>query len=66
MTSPMLDPDTLREIQRLMDEGRDSMCDPHVNERRIARLLGIDPSALRGDADETENGAQTKPAADAL
>lgn len=54
----MLDPDTLREIQRLIDEGRGSMCDPRANERRIARLLGIDPAALRAGADEMETGAK--------
>jgi hypothetical protein len=46
----MIDPDTIREIQRLMDENR-------VNEHRIARLLGIDAAALRelpaGNRDET-------------
>ena len=37
----MIDPDTLREIQRLMNESRDAMCDPLLNKRRIAALLGI-------------------------
>lgn len=51
----MLDPDTLREIQRLMNEDPASMCDPAINGRRIARLLGLDPGVPGGGEDEKKN-----------
>ena len=58
----MIHPDTLREIQRLMDESSGAMSDPRINERRIAALLGIDASALRGnDRSKDESGSAETP-----
>lgn len=47
MTNAMTDTDAIREIQRLMDESRDTAHAPEGNARRIAELLGIE-----GDKDE--------------
>ena len=60
-TTIMTDPDTIREIQHLLDENRDAMHNPHLTEHRIAALLGIEAVALRKTArGENDEGGRMK------